>query len=222
MCAKAGVPIVEDCAQAHGARRGGKSAGSFGTIACFSFYPTKNLGALGDGGAIVTNDPDLAERVRQIRQYGWSSKYTVSLPGGRNSRLDELQAAVLREKLPFLDAWNDQRRAIAVQYSAAFSSFDLKLPPSVATDFVSHLYVIRTPERAVLMQALRDQGIASDIHYPIPDHRQPAYGDGASLSLPLTEEACDTVMSLPCFPGMTDVEVKRVIAVVTEFFSAER
>lgn len=222
LCAAAGVPVLEDCAQAHGARRNGKLAGSFGTISCFSFYPTKNLGALGDGGAIVTSESNLALRVKQIRQYGWSQKYTVSLQGGRNSRLDELQAAVLRAKLPLLDSWNDQRRTIASQYSSAFSSLDLKLPASTGTDFVSHLYVIRTPLRTALMQALTKQGVGSDIHYPIPDHRQPAYTGHADVSLPITESACDTVVSLPCFPGMTNEEVSKVISVVVEFFSRVR
>lgn len=221
MCAKAGVPVLEDCAQAHGARNDAKLAGSFGTIACFSFYPTKNLGAVGDGGAVVTNDSELAQRVKQIRQYGWSSKYTVSVPGGRNSRLDELQAAVLREKLPSLDIWNERRREIAKQYSAAFSSLDVKLPASCGLDFVAHLYVMRTPKRMALMQALKDQEIGSDIHYPIPDHRQPAYREYAGLSLPVTEAACDTAVSLPCFPGMTDEEVSKVIDAVTQFFAQE-
>lgn len=213
----AGVPVLEDCAQAHGARRNGKQAGSFGTIACFSFYPTKNLGALGDGGAIVTNDDTLAGKVRQLRQYGWSSKYTVAVPGGRNSRLDEMQAAILRVKLPHLDQWNAQRRAIAARYNSAFKSLPLQLPASVGEDYVAHLYVVRSDDRAGLAAFLKEQGVTTDIHYPIADHHQPAYQ--SSCTLPVTESACDQVISFPCFPGLTDEEVGRVIDAVTRFFS---
>lgn len=167
----AGVPVIEDCAQAHGARRNGRMAGSFGTMACFSFYPTKNLGALGDGGAVVTNDAEMAGRVRQLRQYGWSQKYQVSLPGGRNSRLDEMQAAILRLKLPLLDGWNLQRRSIARRYNEAFAGLGMQLPVSLGEDYVAHLYVIRVRDRARFAAALKEQQIGTDIHYPIPDPR---------------------------------------------------
>lgn len=218
----AGVPVLEDCAQSHGARRNGQQAGSFGSVACFSFYPTKNLGALGDGGAVVTNNNDLAARVRQLRQYGWSQKYQVAIPGGRNSRLDEIQAAILRAKLPLLDGWNAQRRSIAQRYNAAFASFDMQLPVSTGEDYVAHLYVVRVQARTAFAEALKEKRIGTDIHYPIPDHRQPAYDVVPSQSLAVTEKACDTVISLPCFPGLTDEEVDRVIDAVKVFFTKEQ
>ncbi|QVI86746.1 DegT/DnrJ/EryC1/StrS family aminotransferase [Pseudomonas viridiflava] len=218
----AGIPVLEDCAQSHGARRNGKQAGSFGTIACFSFYPTKNLGALGDGGAVVTNDEQLAARIRQLRQYGWDQKYRVAIPGGRNSRLDEMQAAILRIKLPHLDTWNDQRRSIAKRYSEAFAGFNMQLPCSVADDYVGHLYVVRVEDRAAFAAALKEKQVSTDIHYPIADHKQPAYNATASVALDVTEHSCDTVISLPCFPGLTDEEVNRVIDAVTAYFSKEQ
>jgi len=218
----AGIPVLEDCAQSHGARRNGKQAGSFGTVACFSFYPTKNLGALGDGGAVVTNDSDLAAKIKQLRQYGWSQKYQVAIPGGRNSRLDEMQAAILRVKLPHLDGWNAQRRSIAKRYNDAFSGFDLQLPSSVSEDYVGHLYVVRVKNRTAFAAALKEQQINTDIHYPIADHNQPAYVVTGLTSLEETERACETVISLPCFPGLTDEEVERVINAVTAYFSKEK
>ncbi|KPW87816.1 dTDP-4-amino-4,6-dideoxygalactose transaminase [Pseudomonas congelans] len=221
MASSAGVPVIEDCAQSHGARRGEKQAGSFGTIACFSFYPTKNLGALGDGGAIVTNDEVLASRVKQLRQYGWSQKYEVSIPGGRNSRLDEIQAAILRIKLPLLDTWNEQRRSIARRYNAAFAKLKMQLPCSTDEDFVAHLYVVRVENRTQFSAALKEKFITTDIHYPIADHHQPAYEVTQKFSLAETELACDTVISLPCFPGLSDEEVDRVIDAVTAYFSKE-
>lgn len=214
---EAGIPVLEDCAQSHGARRLGQQAGSFGNIACFSFYPTKNLGALGDGGAVVTNNSVLAANVRQLRQYGWSTKYTVAVPGGRNSRLDEIQAAILRVKLPHLDSWNSQRRSIAARYNAAFSNFPMQTPHSTGEDYVGHLYVVRVDERQKFATFLKEHEITTDIHYPISDHQQPAYR--AAASLPITEKACDQVISLPCFPGLSDEEVDRVIAAVTKYFS---
>lgn len=216
---KAGIPIVEDCAQSHGATRYGKKAGSFGDIACFSFYPTKNLGALGDGGAIVTNNSELSNRILQLRQYGWSEKYKVSLIGGRNSRLDEMQASILRIKLPHLDRWNAERRSIAKRYNDAFSGFDVRLPCSIDEDFVAHLYVLRVKDRVRFGNALKEHQINTDIHYPIADHHQPAYKKFGHLPLPVTESACETVISLPCFPGLSEEEVQRVITAVTVYFS---
>lgn len=217
-----GVPVLEDCAQSHGARRSGKQAGSFGTIACFSFYPTKNLGALGDGGAVVTHDDQLAARVRQLRQYGWSQKYQVAIPGGRNSRLDEMQAAILRVKLPLLDGWNAQRRSIAQRYNAAFAMLDMQLPISTDEDYVAHLYVVRVKNRNAFAASLKEKLVSTDIHYPIADHKQPAYHAAPANSLAVTEQACDTVISLPCFPGLTDEEVDRVIEAVKAYFSKEQ
>lgn len=222
IAADAGVPLIEDCAQSHGAARGGKRAGSFGDIACYSFYPTKNLGAIGDGGAITTDNAELETRARRLRQYGWSSKYHVTEAGGRNSRLDELQAAVLREKLPMLDGWNAQRRAIATRYNAAFSCLPVQLPASIGDDFVAHLYVMRVQDRAAFMTAMAAAGITTDIHYPVPDYRQTAYPGaiGAAASLTVTEAASATVVTLPCFPGLDADSIERVIAAVLGYFKS--
>lgn len=220
MAAAAGVPLIEDCAQSHGATWNGKRAGSFGDLACFSFYPTKNLGAIGDGGAITTNNVELGMRARRLRQYGWSKKYHVTEAGGRNSRLDELQAAVLREKLPLLDHWNAQRRAIAARYCAAFGGLPVQLPASNGDDFVAHLYVIRVQDRAAFMASMTGAGIATDIHYPVPDHLQAAYPESSNTSLPVTEAASAAVVTLPCFPGLDAESVERVIAAVCGHFGA--
>lgn len=222
LAAGAGVPLIEDCAQSHGALHKGGRAGSFSDIACYSFYPTKNLGAIGDGGAITTNDAELDTRARRLRQYGWSSKYHVTEAGGRNSRLDELQAAVLRDKLPLLDGWNAQRRAIAARYNAAFAGLPVQLPASTDEDFVAHLYVIRVEDRAAFAAAMSAAGIATDIHYPVPDHRQTAYPQAAGASLPVTEAASTMVVTLPCFPGLDAEGVERVIAAVRGHFGADK
>ncbi len=225
-----GIALIEDCAQSHGAQISqsvdGQRCGSFGDIACFSFYPTKNLGALGDGGAVVSNSVTLTATVRSLRQYGWSSKYRNDLPMGRNSRLDEIQAAVLNDKLPHLNAANAQRRAIAQFYAERFAGLPLTLPVSTGDDFVAHLYVMRTQQRdAVQRNALRAhldaQGIATDVHYPVADHHQKAYAHRyTSVSLPVTENACETALSLPCYPNMPQADQQRVASAVREFFSA--
>jgi dTDP-4-amino-4,6-dideoxygalactose transaminase len=213
------IPVIEDCAQAHGAMQNGKKAGTFGDIGCFSFYPTKNLGALGDGGAVITNHGDLATRVRQLRQYGWDSKYHATLPAGKNSRLDEIQATVLRLFLPLLDGWNASRRNIAAQYSRA-------IKPEIITqdihgdEYVAHLYIIKTPDRNGLKQHLAKNGIPTDIHYPIPDYRQPAYAYlFPNITKAVTEQACEQVLTLPCFPEMTEAEVQMVINSVNNWQS---
>ncbi len=217
-CRRANVALIEDCAQAHGARIDGKRVGSFGDFGCFSFYPTKNLGALGDGGAIVTNDFKLAERVAQLRQYGWSAKYQVEMTGARNSRLDEMQAAILSEFLPHLDSWNTRRRQIATTYSTQIKNPAVILPKVGGEDYVAHLYVVRSAQRSALQLHLRNLDIASDIHYPIPDTRQPIYGDRfASVSLPNTEQLAREVLTLPCYPEMTDVEVQQVVSAVNSW-----
>lgn len=216
---EAGIPLIEDCAQSHGANRNGRQAGSFGEVACFSFYPTKNLGALGDGGAVVTNDGETAVAARALRQYGWGQKYRVDKAGGRNSRLDEMQAAILREKLPHLTRWNVERRRIASRYNEAFAGLPVTTPSSLGEDYVAHLYVLRTVAREKFRQALQEDGIATDIHYPVADYNQPAH-PGAILcgSLAVTDEACGTQVTLPCYPGLTDGEIDRVIAAVAKFF----
>lgn len=218
MTSEAGIPLIEDCAQSNGATRNGRQAGSFGKIACFSFYPTKNLGALGDGGAIVTNDADLAVRIRALRQYGWSQKYQVAYKGGRNSRLDEIQAAILREKLPHLANWNNERRRIAQRYNDAFAALPVERPCSIAEDYVAHLYVLRVKDRNTFREFLKERGVTTDVHYPIPDHSQSAYPYSGTLQMNITESACASVVSLPCFPGLTEIEVERVVAAVLEYF----
>ena len=209
------IPVIEDCAQAHGAMIEGKKAGTFGDIGCFSFYPTKNLGALGDGGAVITNRIDLARRIRQLRQYGWESKYRATLAGGRNSRLDEIQAAVLRVKLPLLDKWNARRRAIATRYSQGINHAGIMTPAVHGEEYVAHLYVIKTEGRDNLKQNLIEKGIPSDIHYPIPDYRQPCCKDlFKELMKSGTERQCNEVLTLPCFPEMSDEEIDMIINLV--------
>ncbi|WP_296657680.1 DegT/DnrJ/EryC1/StrS aminotransferase family protein [Paraburkholderia sp.] len=218
MARAAGVTVIEDCAQSHGAQRNGKQAGSFGDVACFSFYPTKNLGAVGDGGAIATNNEAIATAVRTLRQYGWSAKYHVGSAGGRNSRLDEMQAAILREKLPNLDRWNAERRSIAIRYNEAFADLPLRCPLSTDSDYVAHLYVIRLEKRDALRGHLHRLNISTDVHYPVADHQQSAYRTVSSPSLPVTEAACREIVTLPCFPGLTSQEVEKIIAAVREYF----
>ncbi|MCG6117972.1 MAG: DegT/DnrJ/EryC1/StrS family aminotransferase [Aquimonas sp.] len=217
-CRAAGVALIEDCAQAHGARRGGRLAGAFGDIGCYSFYPTKNLGALGDGGALVTADAALARRLRALRQYGWTDKYRIEHPGGCNSRLDELQAAVLNAELPLLDGRNARRRAIAARYLAEIAHPAIAPIARGGQDDVFHLFVLRCAHRDALRAHLTEHGVQTDIHYPLPDHRQPGLQDaGAMPALPETERACAEVLSLPCHPVLTDAEIAHVIAACNAF-----
>lgn len=214
-CRGRGVLLIEDCAQAHGAMIDGRCAGSFADAACFSFYPTKNLGAMGDGGAIVSNDEAFAAKARRLRQYGWSSKYTVELPQGANSRLDEMQAAILTALLPHLADDNARRRSIAARYTSGITAA-VAVPPAPEAADVAHLYVMRVSSgRESLRRHLEKNGVGSDIHYPVPDHRQPVFGDKfAHVSLPVTERLAGEVLTLPCFPEMTDDEVAQVITAV--------
>jgi dTDP-4-amino-4,6-dideoxygalactose transaminase len=206
------IPVIEDCAQAHGAMLGGRRVGSMGALGCFSFYPTKNLGALGDGGAITTNDLELAKKIRLLRQYGWESKYKIGIQGGKNSRLDELQASVLRVKLPYLDESNLQRYRIVEKYIAGISHPLISLPSITEQNFVAHLFVVQTSRRDALRTHLMEKLIVTDIHYPVPDHWQPAYVSRfLDVSLPVTEIACREVLSLPCYPEMTEKEIQKVI-----------
>jgi len=207
-----GIPVIEDCAQAQGAMLHGRKAGVFGDIGCFSFYPTKNLGALGDGGAIVTSRADLAERVRRLRQYGWGGKYHAEIANGRNSRLDEIQAAVLRVMLPMLDQWNDRRRQIAQRYTEKIVTPAVTTPTIHAQEYVAHLYVIRAARRDSLKQHLAEVGIPSDIHYPVPDYLQASCRHlFEGVYKPATSRACAEVLTLPCFPEMSDDETDMVI-----------
>jgi len=211
------IPLIEDCAQAHGAQWAGRKSGSWGMLGCFSFYPTKNLGAVGDGGAIVTADAALGARVRALRQYGWTARYRSTLAGGRNSRLDEMQAAVLRAKLPYLDGWNARRREIAQRYGEALAGTDLALPAG-GSDYVAHLYVVRSRQRERMRAALAATGIGTDVHYPVPDHQQESMrGIGfRPTPLPVTESCAGEVLTLPCFPEMTDGEVAVAVRAVED------
>lgn len=215
-----GLRVVEDCAQAHGAETGGRKVGCYGDLAAFSFYPTKNLAAIGDGGLVATGDAGLAERVRLLRQYGWKERY-VSALAGLNSRLDELQAALLRVKLRYLDGENERRRALAARYDALLPAPRVRLPaPAAAGDrHVYHLYVIRTPRRDALQRFLSERGIGSAVHYPMPVHRQPAYahlGLGPG-SLRHTEAAARLVLSLPLYPELPAEDVVAVAGAIREW-----
>ena len=209
-----GLRVIEDCAQAHGARDdAGRMAGSWGDAAAFSFYPTKNLGAVGDGGAVLCQDQGVAERVRQLRQYGWTRKYHNTVPGGRNSRLDELQAAFLLAMLPDLEARNARRHDIARRYSQGIVHPLIRVPDVGDHGYVAHLYVVRSAQRDALATHLASAGVVTDIHYPTPDYRQPAVSaQYQAVTLPATEAACTEVLSLPCFPELRDDECEAVIA----------
>ncbi|MGC8782319.1 MAG: DegT/DnrJ/EryC1/StrS family aminotransferase [Anaerolineae bacterium] len=206
--------VIEDCAQAHGAAIAGRRVGAFGHMAAFSFYPTKNLGALGDGGAVATNDDELAERARLLREYGWRERYISALPG-LNSRLDTLQAAILRVKLRHLDAENERRRALARLYTELLQESGLRLPVERGeVRHVYHQYVIRTPRRDALQAYLREQGIGTLIHYPAPVHLQPAYAGRLPCpgGLPESEAAGREVLSLPMFAELGEEQVRTVAA----------
>ncbi len=214
VAARHGLKVIEDAAQAHGARWRGRRAGSLGDAAGFSFYPGKNLGALGDGGAITTSDDALAERLRLLRNYGSTVKYRHEVQGV-NSRLDEIQAAVLRAKLPALDADNAARARVAAAYQEALAGADLVLPEVVAgTEPVWHLFVIRTPRRAAVQEALAAEGIGHLVHYPLACHRQPAYAGMPWPALPIADALQDEVLSLPMAPYLSLQDVQRVAEVI--------
>ncbi|MBV8397849.1 MAG: DegT/DnrJ/EryC1/StrS family aminotransferase [Acetobacteraceae bacterium] len=211
VCSRHGAAMIEDCSQAHGAMLGGRRLGTFGEAACFSLYPTKNLGALGDGGIIVTADPILAERLAALRQYGWRQHYVSDLVGV-NSRLDEIQAAILRVRLHQLDANNARRGAIAAHYDRVVAD-----PPArrAGCTHVFHQYVIRVADRADTQTRLRDCGIGTGVHYPVPVHLQPAYRGRVVLGpagCRATERAAQQVMSFPMYPELSDAQVEKVCA----------
>lgn len=218
-----GLKVIEDCAQSHGAEYRGRKAGSIGDAGCFSFYPTKNLGAYGDGGMVVTSDPEIAAGARAVRTYGWERR-DFSVREGINSRLDEVQAAVLREKLPFLDDWNQHRYEHAMQYKQLLAGLPLALPAiAPETLHVFHLFVVRTPRRDDLMEFLAARGIGTLVHYPVPLHLQPAYADlgGREGDFPVAERAQKEVLSLPLFPELTRAELEEVCGAVGAFFGGD-
>ncbi len=218
IAAEHGLSVIEDACQAHGARYKGRRVGTLGRAAVFSFYPGKNLGALGDAGAIVTNDDQLAAWLRATRNYGSTVKYHHALRGF-NSRLDSLQAAVLRTKLPHLDEWNEARRQRAAQYRAGLQDLGVGLPAEPAdSEHVYHLFAISCPNRDEVLKHLRAQGIDAGIHYPIPIHRQPAFADKClgPRPLPESESSAEQLLSLPLCPFISDAEMNRVIDCVSE------
>jgi dTDP-4-amino-4,6-dideoxygalactose transaminase len=211
-----GIQVVEDCAQAHGAEYGGRRAGSSGIAGAFSFYPTKNLGALGDGGAVVTNDPDVAERARLLRNYGERERFEHILRG-RNSRLDSLQAALLAAKLKHLDDWNRRRRELAERYTSVIDDSIASAPlEAQRRRHVYHLYVVRVRQRDRFRKALAGLGVETAIHYPTPVQRQPAYADllPADRSLATSERLAGEIVSLPLYPDLSDDEASRVASAV--------
>ena len=216
---KHGLKVLEDGAQAHGARYKGQRLGAHGDAVAWSFYPGKNLGAMGDGGAVTTNDPQLADRLRVLRNYGSRVKY-VNEVQGYNSRLDPLQAAILRVKLAHLDEWNERRRAVATRYQSGLAGCGLTLPqvPEWAEP-VWHLYVVRHPQRDALQQALVDAGVGTLIHYPIPPHRQKAYAEWGLKQgdFTIAEAIAEEVLSLPIGPHLSFEDQDRVIAALLDF-----
>jgi dTDP-4-amino-4,6-dideoxygalactose transaminase len=220
-----GIRLIEDTAQAHGAWYHGRRAGSMGDIGCFSFYPTKNLGAWGDGGAVVTPDAELADQVRLLRSHGERPRYHHRVVG-MTARLDALQAALLRVKLARLDGWNEDRRRIgaALRDGLEGTSVELPQPASLDGDHVYHLFIVRSPERDALRDHLESHGVASAVHYPFPIHRTEAYADlgWREGSLPVAERLSEEICTLPLFPTMSDVEVARVVRAVREFPGAQQ
>jgi dTDP-4-amino-4,6-dideoxygalactose transaminase len=202
--------VVEDCAQAIGATAESGRVGSLGALGCFSFYPTKNLGAYGDGGIVVTSDAELTFRLRLLRTYGWEKRdYSVTI--GYNSRLDELQAAFLAVKLKYVDRWNERRSAIAARYTAALSRVDGVTTPGACTGHVWHLYVVKVANRDEIRARLADRGVPAGVHYAVPLHRQPAFAEfGEGRKFPHAEKACQEILSLPIYPQLRDDEVDRV------------
>jgi dTDP-4-amino-4,6-dideoxygalactose transaminase len=218
-----GISVIEDCAQAHGAALKGRLVGTWGAFGAFSFYPTKNLGALGDAGALITASAELAERVASLKQYGWRERYVSDVPGV-NSRMDELQAAILRVKLPHLDADNAERRRLASLYDAGLAQTPLLLPfSSEGTEHVYHQYVVRSRNRERLRQGLQAARIGSGIHYPVPVHQQPGYCSRVEigpLGLRHTETLCGEILSLPMHPHLSEETVHRVIREITRIEGA--
>ena len=216
------LPLVEDCAQAIGATRNGRGLGGIGSIGCFSFYPTKNLGANGDGGMCVTSDEALAHRLKMLRVHGIEKRYHPDLHG-YNSRLDELQAAILRVKLPHLKGWNERRGIIARRYSAGLSGLPLELPVTApGNSHIFHVYAILSDRRDALQKHLADQGVPTLIYYPVPLHLQKCYADQGwkAGDYPVAEATSQRILPLPMYPELTDAQVDHVIAAIRGFYTA--
>jgi dTDP-4-amino-4,6-dideoxygalactose transaminase len=221
LASERGLRVVEDCAHAHGATYRGRHVGTFGDIGCFSFYPTKNLGALGDAGICVTDDSDLAERLRRQRMYGFRGN-GHSYSEGLNSRLDELQAAILRVKLRHLDAAVEERRGLSQHYREGLQASAYRHPdPILESRHAYHLFVVETPERPRICAALEAAGVGYGVHYPCPVHRMEAYRFLApSGELPVAERACQRVLSLPLYPGLEKQAVEQVIELLRSLSGA--
>lgn len=212
--------VIEDCAQSHGAAIKGRKTGAWGDLAGFSFYPTKNLGALGDGGAVVTDNAEIAQKLRLLRQYGWQQRYVSEFPG-MNTRLDEIQAAVLRVKLQYLDQENAQRRQLGEIYNSCLADTDLVLP-KVGQDVetVYHQYVVKSAERDNLRDFLKDNAVGTLIHYPVPVHRQPAYQNRVAIGsggLQVTEKVVGEILSLPMYPQMINAQAQQVADLIVRW-----
>ena len=213
-----GLVLIEDCAQAIGATNGSKIAGSFGDLATFSFFPTKNLGAAGDAGAITGNNMAMLQTARQLRQYGWKSKYSIELPYGRNSRLDEIQAAILRIKLPYVSSWNQSRREIYNRYQMASGS-KVKFYSMPDESYVGHLcpITVKGHSQKALLDFFSSKGISAAVHFPIPDHRQQIELKFRDLAtLPVSEDSCASLVTIPLFPEMTEEEIQTVCNALQE------
>jgi dTDP-4-amino-4,6-dideoxygalactose transaminase len=209
--------LIEDCAQAHGASYKNRKAGSIGDVGCFSFYPTKNLGAIGDGGLITTNNSDIYNRLKLLREYGWKERY-ISFINGYNSRLDEIQAAVLRVKLKYLEKNNIRRRTIAKEYDEKLKDLNLILPKvRKNSEHVYHLYVLRTKKRDELKEYLFKENIMALIHYPVPVHMQTAYKNLPSYSLEVTENMANEILSLPMYPELLRNEINYIVDIIHKF-----
>ena len=215
-----GLRVIEDACQAHGATYKGRLAGSIGDVACFSFYFSKNLGAYGEAGMLVSNDDEIVEAARILRDHGSSEKY-VHVAQGFNARLDEIQATILRVKLARLEGWNSRRRELAKMYAECLSSLPLTLPTEMEwANSVYHLFVVRTPERDSLLQWLHDHGVMAGIHYPIPIHMQEPYKEFAPEGgLPVTERVAQEILSLPIYPELTSEQLEEVVGCIFEFFA---
>jgi dTDP-4-amino-4,6-dideoxygalactose transaminase len=216
LAARHGLAIVEDCCQAHLATAAGRAVGTFGAAGAFSFYPTKNLGALGDGGAIITGDAALAARLRRLRNGGQADRYH-HVEFGVNTRLDELQAAILRGRLAYLTQWTARRRSLAARYRRALAGDAAAPVPELDAGHVYHLFVVRTAAREALRAHLVSRGVETLIHYPVPIPRQPALADAAPADCPIAARACDEVLSLPLYPGLADAAVDFVAEAIDAF-----
>lgn len=217
-----GLVVIEDAAQAHGAQYKGRPIGSAGDIACFSFYPTKNLGAYGEGGAVTTNNAEYARTIRRLRDWGQDQKYHHVLRG-YNYRMEGLQGAILRVKLRHLEQWTEARRAIAAKYNHLLADSEVERPSEMPwARHVYHAYTLRTDDRDVLQAALQEKGIQTGVHYPVPVHRQPAYAElvHTPRALPQSEKAAAEVLSLPLYPEMTDEQIQRVTQALTSLATA--